>query len=209
MTWRVLAAGALIGTSTLAMAGPTGCIIIPIADILRHREVTYGYSLGGTERNIDKSIWHSHCLTIGLFDRIEVGFDNDFLGTTTYNAKILLWETPETGQMALSAGIQNWDGSSYSEPYLVGRYDLPFCRVHVGALRDDRWRLIAGVDFPIFGDWTGAIDFRSGPGSQIWAGFSAPIPGIDGLSLDVYGGFPIERSEGIQYSIGVTYFFRF
>lgn len=209
MKWRTISAWALLGISTAAYAGPTGCCVIPIADILRHREGIIGYAMSGTERNVDKAIGHGHYLSLGLFDRIEFGYDNDFNGSTVYNAKILLYETPETGKMAVAAGIQNWDGHGYSEPYLVGRYDLPFCRLHFGALKDDRWRMIAGTDFPLFGSCTGAIDFTSGPGSRIWASFSAPIPGIDGLAVTFFGGFPIERSEGVQWSVDISWSFRF
>jgi hypothetical protein len=209
MKWRILAAWACLGLVGIAHAGPTGCCVIPIADILRHREAFFGYTIGGTERNVDKSISHANYLTIGLFDRIEFGYDNDFNRNTVYNAKVLLWEAPKTGQMAVSAGFQNWDGKGYLEPYVVGRYDLPFCRLHLGALRDDRWRLIAGTDFPLFGSCTGAIDFMSGPGARMWTSFSLPVPKCPGLALTFFAGFPMQRSEGIQWMVDLNWKFRF
>jgi hypothetical protein len=198
----VLAAGS-------AYAGPTGCASIPIADILRHREAASGYFINGTERNVDRAITHSAYLLVGLFDRIEVGLDTDFNGSNVYNAKILLYESPDAGRIALSAGVQNWNGSASAEPYLVGRYDLPFCRLHVGALKQDSWRAIVGLDFPIFGDGSGMIDFTSGPGSRIWTGIFLPIPKVDGLAFEAYAGFPTQRSEGIQWSVGLSFAFRF
>lgn len=209
MAVRGLAMMTMFGAAMAASAGPTMLNFIPVADILRHREAAIAYTISGTEKGIDPTVTHAHAITIGLFDRLEVGYDNDFLGSTTLNAKILLLEEPVDGKWALSAGIMNWDLYGYSEPYLVGRYDLPSCRLHLGAIRDDRWRLIAGVDFPIFGDWTAMLDYKSGPGSYTWFGLSAPIRGVEGLSVWAGVGYPMTRSDGVQWSASLTYVVRF
>lgn len=209
MKLRAWMTGCVMGAVVGVQAGPTMLNFIPVADILRHREAMIAYSIYGSEKNIDPTVTHAHAITIGLFDRLEIGYDNDFKGSTTFNAKLLLLEEPEDGKWALSAGIMNWDLYGYSEPYAVARYDLPFCRLHLGAIRDDRWRLIAGVDFPLFGDWSGMIDFKSGPGSYTWFGLSAPIKGIEGLSIWAGVGYPSTRSDGVQWSASLTYVVRF
>lgn len=204
--------GLLIGGVLLAAtakAGPTGCASIPIADILRHREALAGYFVSGTERHIDRAITHTGDILIGLFDRIEMGIDSDFNGSTVYNAKILLFESPNDARFAVALGLQNCDLSRSAEPYAVARYDLPFCRLHFGALKHDSWRLIVGLDFAIFGDGAAMIDFTSGPGSRVWTGVSLPIPKLEGLAFEAYAGFPTQRSEGMQWSVGLTYAFRF
>lgn len=126
MKLRAWMTGCVMGAVVGVQAGPTMLNFIPVADILRHREAMIAYSIYGSEKNIDPTVTHAHAITIGLFDRLEIGYDNDFKGSTTFNAKLLLLEEPEDGKWALSAGIMNWDLYGYSEPYAVARYDLPF-----------------------------------------------------------------------------------
>lgn len=130
----VLISLGVVGT-TAAWAGPTGLLIIPIADILGHGEAAYTYALSGNERNIDKGYVHGHGLQLGVADRIEFGFDNDFFGGTTYNAKMLLVDDKKDGRYALSFGLLNM-GDTKGDMYLVGRYNLSErCRLHCGYMQ--------------------------------------------------------------------------
>ena len=184
--------------------------MIPIADILRHREAFAYYGAAGTERHIDKKITHANSINVGLFDRVELGYDNDFEGNTVYHGKLLLWES-EKVDAAVSAGWMNWDPKSdYGEPYVVARYGIPNGpRLHVGAMRNDRWRAMFGVDHGLGNDWTVAADYVSGPDAYVWLGATYNIAKMPGVSISGNAGVPIRRSDGYQYSVFVNYGFRF
>ncbi len=198
-----------LGLVGLAHAWPTSCCVIPIADILKHREV-YGYfSFTGNERNIDRQTYYFNSLNVGLFDRIELGYDNDFLGATVYHAKLLLCEGTKT-DYGVSVGYMNWSPADhYGEAYIVGRYGLPNgLRFHAGALQNDRWRVMAGVDYGI-GNWTLAADWMSGPNNTLWTGATYDIACVPGLSVSGFVGFPSVKSDGIQHQFSVNFAFRF
>jgi hypothetical protein len=187
-----------------ALAWPTGLASIPIADILGHREALVSYGVFGTEQNVDKRIYHSQGLVVGLFDRLELGYDNDFEGTTELNAKVLLFEDPDEAAWAVSAGVMGFvDGKG--SPYIVGRHDFRGFRAHAGMLRQDGDRLMLGFDGEAFGDCVWMLDHTTGPGAMTWAGLDVPINAVPGLWVTGTIGFPHRRSDGIQGSLEVSF----
>ena len=209
MIGRSFTAVLVAALSGLAMAGPTGLSNIPTADILRHREMLLAYGASGTERHIDKSIGHYSGLQLGLFDRLELGIDNDFMGSTVSNAKLLLWESPNEGRSAVSIGVQNWATDNTADHYIVGRYDMPSFRLHLGAMRTDRWLVFAGIDFPVNEQWTALLDFTSGPSSSTWFGLDYAIPNINGLNITCMAGVTAVKSAGLKRAIHASYGLRF
>lgn len=197
------------GLTAGALAGPTGCCVIPIADILKHREVFAYYGVSGNERNVDKSVGHAWSINVGLFDRVEVGFDNDTMGGTLLHGKVNLYEAT-TQDMGLTVGWMNWSvENTYAEPYLVGRYGFANGpRLHVGTTRNDRWRVMLGADYSA-GDWTWAVDWTSGPNSTTWAGFTYGIARVPGLSVSAYVGLPSVKADGIQHQVLLNYALKF
>src|ERR1051325_11373923 len=102
----VLAAAA--GGATLVAASPTQLFLIPIADILKNRAAFIDLFVTGTERNVSKGYGYSQAGTFGLFDRMELGFTNDFLGNSTWDVKVQIFESPpEIPGAALSIGVEN------------------------------------------------------------------------------------------------------
>ncbi len=193
-----------VGLAVTVKAGPSGLVSIPIADILRHRELLAGYGASATEQNVSKLIGHTAGVEIGLFDRFELGYDTDFLGGNVFNAKALLLEDKDSGY-AFSAGFQNYmPKTRYIEPFAVGRYNFKDFRLHAGWLKTDTSRLICGVDFPI-GNATGMIEHTGGPGSVTQFGVSFPVPQLQGLSVLMSVGLPSRRSDGISGGILINY----
>ncbi len=197
-----------LGTVTLAAvanAGPLGLLSIPIADILRHREMEVGLSASGNERRIDPGYSWAPYVQGGLYDKVDLGYDNDFLGRTDFNFKALLVE--KTG-FAFSVGMT---GLSFRgerpTPYAVSRFDMGKVRLHAGVMRDDRYRGMIGVDAEVVDGITFMADCITGPGSVAWAGlnFRTPVPG---LTVSIAGGVPFRRSEGVQHQIGLAYNFK-
>jgi hypothetical protein len=189
---------------SVVLAWPTSLASIPIADILGHRELLANYGVFGTEQNVDKRIYHSQGLTVGLFDRVELGYDTDFEGTTELNAKLLLIEDPSEAAWALSVGVMGFvDGKG--SPYVVGRHDFTGFRAHAGLLRQDGDRLMLGFDGEAFGDCTWMVDYTSGPGATTWVGLDVPIRQVDGLSLFAAVGVPHRRSDGLQAQLALYY----
>src|SRR5690349_17614909 len=203
----VVAGTALLSGS--AFASGTALFLIPIADILGHREGftyvgTYGY-----ERGVDSRYYHYNAVTIGLFDRVELGFDNDFAGFTTYNAKVQILNG-ESGDpnLRLSAGLANINGR-HSDPYGVATYDFPQFRLHGGIWRiDGSNQGFIGTDFPL-GEATGSLEYLGGPDGQAWASVFFPINQVPGLGLNLSVGLPNRRDDGVQHSALLFYGFKF
>lgn len=209
MKFRVLLAAFVSLCAVPAPAMITTLINIPIADILGHREVAISYGLTGNERSVDPRYSHYGSLNVGLYDKAEVAVGTDFAGTTTVHAKLLLYESEGPRKLAVSAGVMNFEGRGHADAFLVGRLDLNGCRLHAGYLHNDTDRVILGADFPLATDWSGLVEYTSGPHGYAWAGINAPIPGVNGLSLMVAVGMPSVRGDGIQHQVAVTYGFRF
>lgn len=196
-------------SSTAAFAGPTGLVSMPIADILGHREYLHTWTMFGTEKNIDSRWYHSHAGLVGLFDRAEVGFDNDFMGNTTLNAKVLLFEEPKDAKYALSAGTVGWkDGNGTN--YVVGRYDFDQFRVHAGWLNDGENRLMVGIDGALGkSGMSWSLEHTTGTGARSWVGLSVPFEQIKGFSVLLGVGVPNKKEEGVQFAVTFNYGFKF
>lgn len=167
---------------------------MPIADILGHREVVWTYTANGNEKNISGGMYgHSHNGIVGLFDRIELAYTNDFTGSTTYGAKVLLFENMK---MALSAGVVNYD-CHRADPYVVGRMDFDKLRVHAGIIRDDRHRIMLGADFDFGKGVSGMVDWVSGPSNYVSLGFNWNVPNVPGLAIMPMIGLPSKRGDGL------------
>jgi len=202
--------GTILGCcmAAFSLAAPTGLIVIPIADILRHRELSGNHAITGTERNIDKRYYHSGGLTLGLADRVEVGVSTGYLGVHTWDAKLLLAEGEHKGVgYAASIGIANGFGKQV-DPYAVGRVDFAKLRLHGGA-----WRLgnvvqgIAGADYELAEKWVLMADHIGGREGYTWVAASYDVGG--GLSIMGALGRPNTRSDGYQHQVVFTYTVRF
>lgn len=205
---RAFRLSALAGSLFLACASqatPTGLFLMPIADILKHREAFAFAGLLGYERNVSKGHDYFNAATVGLYNKVEVGYDSDFMGSISGNVKLQLFEGKGT---ALSVGVVNWRGDAV-DPYIVGRYDGKGYRLHGGVWRTGgTGRLMLGTDFPVAEGLTGSLEFLSGPGSQGWAGLFYAIPGIPGLGVQVAAGISSDHSAGIQHSALLFYSFK-
>lgn len=202
---RAVVLSSLLFATTVAQAGPTGLFLMPIADILKHREIGITAGSLGYERRVSKGYDHYNSVTVGLFDKIEVGYDNDFRHTTSGNVKLQLHEGKGT---ALSVGVQYWSGKE-AEAYAVGRYDGKGYRLHGGVLHSlGANRLMLGTDFPIGRDCTGSLEFVGGPGSQGWASIYYAIPQAPGLGVQLAVGASSDHAVGVQHSALLYYQFR-
>jgi hypothetical protein len=203
-----LLAGTIVGAlGCMASAGPTALAMMPIADILKHRETQL--ELGAFASDVDRRYSFYQAGTVGLFDRIELGYDIDFLGDTRFHVKLQLFETPpDTPGSAVSVGVMGVRGRE-SEPYAVGRYDLSNFRLHAGVWRTmGATRLAVGADFEVFGEGVASLEFLSGPSSQTWASLYYPIQQVPGLGAFVAVGFSSDRSEGTMHLATLIYNFR-
>lgn len=198
---------ACIALGSTTWAGYTALNYVPIADILRHREAIFAYSLTGYERNIDKRYYHTNELTIGLLDRVEIGYVNDFADSTSINAKVLLLD----GYRGLSAsvGVSNWVDRS-ADPYLAMSYDMKCCRVHGGLWRQGGvGTAFIGVDFGL-GDSISIMGehVTSGIGST-WLGAYYELKQVPGLGVQFAVGVPNDRSLPTAHMLYISYGYRF
>ncbi|MCX7799074.1 MAG: hypothetical protein N2109_01885 [Fimbriimonadales bacterium] len=201
--WRM---GAVLGAALAApavWAGTTALNAMPIADVLGHREAMLYLWTQGNERRVDPVYHHGGSLQVGLWDRLEIGYDDDFEGTATWNAKLLLAEGPAG---ALSVGWQSIEGDR-ATPFVVGRLDFRGWRLHAGWLRDGVSRPIAGVDAPL-GSWTVMADWIGGDGATAWFGVCGEVL-TPGLCLTLSVGVPERRSDGVQHVLCLQYGVRF
>lgn len=196
LSFLVLTGGAL------AHATPTILVSMPVADILRHRELSLGYTIAGSP-NGSRDVLHVPGFEIGLFDRVEFGFDSDLRGGNTLDAKVLLWESE---MAALSVGILGWQ-DNVSSRYIVGRYDYKGMRFHGSLMRTPDANVAQfGIDFA-FGPGTVMADYTSGRGGYTWLGYA--FSPMDHVSVTLAGGRPTDASGGYQYYATVTYGMRF
>ncbi len=194
--------------SACAHAGPTALFLIPISDVLKHREAFVYLGTQGNERNVDKKYYHYFAATVGVFDWLELGVDDDLEGLTTYNFKVNLFQRPKQApKLGLSVGATGMKDRDW-DPYAVASYDLKNGRLHGGV-----WSIggvnrgFAGVDFPV-GNSTATIEYIGGPGATTWASLFVPVAKVEGLGVLVAVGFPSKRSDGIQHSALIYYAFR-
>lgn len=192
-----------LGIVAIAPASETFLISMPIADILGHREVCAIVCATGTERKIDRGYAWGQGLELGLGDRLEFGYDNDCLGSTLLNAKLQLGAGDD---WAVSMGFNGaTPGGRAANHYVVGRFDFANVRLHGGLLRNDRHRLMVGLDGDLGGGWSYMVDHISGPGSYTWLGLNMPV---GQLCLTVAGGMPGRREDGVQHMISLTAYFK-
>lgn len=192
-----------------ATAGPTALNWMPVADVLAHREGALSQYWYGTERKIDPRWYPGWSVQVSWADRVELGLDNDFSGTTLANLKVSLVDgNKRLPNFALSAGAMNWSGKDV-DPYVVARYDLSGLRFHGGWVRTGgASRLMAGVDFPLFAGVTGMIDGTTGPDSVWWFGAAGNVDALPGLNYWLGAGVPTRKSDGTQFGVLVGYYFR-
>lgn len=188
-------------------AWPTALNWMPIADILRDREVVLMHSVAGTAAEFGGNGTHSGSFLMGLGDRLEVGFDTDYKRGYSLNAKLLLYEEPTEGRYALSAGVLNFAGTEFDE-YVVARYDFPQFRFHAGWMYDTDSRLLLGVDFPMFGDWSGMVEHVSGEDGYTYLGLYGYVKGVEGLSFGACVGLPNDDDNEVVYNGYVMLSFR-
>ncbi|MEQ1821756.1 MAG: hypothetical protein ABL949_04550 [Fimbriimonadaceae bacterium] len=203
---RILVTTGLLTLTAASFASGTALCIMPIADILGHREVSYTYGFAGNEKNISGGAYsHGHSFVVGALDRVEFGFANDFQGNTTYGAKLLI---KDDAFCALSVGLWNYDNHK-SDPYLVARKDFDKFRLHGGVIRDDRYRLMFGADYDLGSDWSLMADWMSGPNNAFNFGINIPVKQLPGLVITPIVSFPSVKSDGIAHSVSFAYGIRF
>ena len=198
---------ALTMGAAYAAASITALTAIPIADILGHREVVVGYLAFGNENRVDKKIYHYGYTTVGIGDFAEVAYADDFEKGQTTHFKVKLLEGDN---YMLSAGAMNYEGKGIMADYFVaGRYDYQNVRFHFGYLKNDEHRGFFGLDFPLFGDWTGMLEWTTGPEAYGWASLNIPVRQLPGFNLWLGAGIPSDRdAQGLQYTVGFWYGFK-
>ena len=198
---------AMVAGACITNASVTALTMIPVEDILGHREVTVGYLAFGNEAKIDKKIYHYGWVTVGIGDVAEVAYGDDFEKGQTTHIKFKLLEGDN---YMLSVGAMNYEGKGLqADVFAAGRYDWQNFRFHFGYLKNDEHRGFLGVDFPLFGDCTGSLEWITGPGAYGWASLNVPIKQLPGFNLWLGAGLPSDaESQGYQYTFGFWYGFK-
>ena len=187
----------------------TGLVVMPIADVLRHREAAFELELTGNERNVSKGYEYANSLTMGLFDRLEIGYESDFLGSVTANVKLLLFEDPHSlPHFALSVGANNWRGKDV-DPYAVARFDGAGYRLHAGCWRTmGSARAMFGIDVPAGVGLTASLECLCGRGGASWAGLAYTPSFAPGFEAQIAVGIPFNHSQGLEHSFTLAYIFK-
>ncbi len=209
MGLKVPLAMAFLFVASYANAGISALTVIPIADILGHREAVIGYNAYFNERNIDKKVYHYSYVCVGVGDFAEVAYGDSLEKEQTFHIKVKLLEG---SNYMVSAGAMNMGEQSgiKADWFVAGRYDIKDLRVHFGYLKDDEERGFVGVDFPIFGNCTGMLEWVTGPGAYGWVSLNVPVKQLPGLNLWLAAGIPSDRkAQGNQSTVGVWYGFKF
>jgi len=198
MGFKLPLAMALLAFAGAASASVTALTVMPIADVLKHREVVIGYSISGNERNIDKDHIHYAWTTIGIGDGLEFAYGNDLRGQYTLHAKAQLYSGKNC---ALSIGAMNFMGDGLQcDTFVVGRYDMPGYRLHAGYQHDTEHRGIFGMDCPIFGNCTLMLEWKTGPSATGWYSVNIPIKQLPGWNIQLGGSVPADHHEGYQHT---------
>lgn len=187
-----------------ANAFPTALVSIPVADILKHREVVLGHTLKGFDNKFDGRYSNFTSVTIGLFDRVEVGASTDYLGNNAWSAKALVYESDMGG---FSVGLMN-AADKRVDPYAVGRLDFGKLRVHGGIGRFDNLRTgMIGVDYGFSDSIILQADHTGGSGGYTW--FAASVLLGEGFSVQGAYGRPNNSANPDSHFVYVGYGFRF
>ena len=194
--------------SSQAHAFSTSLINFPIADILKHREGLYYVGFGGYARNINKGFSWYQSATFGLFDKAEIGFSNDFLGSTLLDGKVQIYDSPKQG-VSLSFGVNQYDTvTGKSDTFLAYRKDMGNFRFHAQAYKSEKIVGVFGVDFGWANGWSGAIEHVTGFDSEVWLAMNSPVF-ADRFSVMFATRVPWNGGPGIQYQACLNYGFRF
>lgn len=212
---HVTSVGCACVLAATAAAGPTGLFVIPVADVLGHGEASYSYSVSGNEKSVDPRYYHAHGFEVGMLNRIELGFDNDFAGSSSYNFKLLLVDDPRDGRYALSVGATGYGDEQTPGTFVVGRYNLGDHRLHAGYWQSGGNRFMAGIDGecrrlgrPLCGA-TYSLERVWGPDAFTTFALYFDIEQVSGLSAAIGVTVPDDRSAGVQHSVSLTYGFKF
>ena len=194
---------------TFASASITALNVMPISDTLAHREA--GITYVGAASQHDNRYGHTNGLQIGLFDRAEVGFDNDFFGKTVWNAKLNLFENPKFAPgTSLSIGAMNCHQDNKTDWFAVGRKDFANFRLHGGfMLNDGVKRGMFGIDFAFGEECTLMIEHIAGANEYSWGGVSYAPKALPGITIGAAIGLPNRKSDGTQHYLTAGYGFRF
>jgi hypothetical protein len=207
LTWLGLGA-VLVSTAT---ATPTALNVIPIADTLKHREAVLNYTVTGQEAKISKQYAHGNFVQVGLLDKLELGYDNDFNGNTFLNGKLNVMDGDQKflKGVALSVGVTGVKGKNV-DPYVVARKDFGKLRIHGGW-----WRVakvnsaIWGADYEVSDAVTLMVDHISGTNNYTYVGLYTDVPAIKGLNIGAAMGFNGNKANGKVHLVSVSYGFRF
>ncbi len=197
---KLLIAAALVATSAIALAGPTGLNMVPTADTLGHRNAAYNYFANGTEHGVSKRYTHVQGLQIGLGDRFEFGVDNDFAKVWDWNAKVKVWESADASQAA-SFGVLRATGSN-SDSYLALRQDFDAGRLHFGVSSFNSGTMMAGWDMPL-GPGVLMADTSTGANGFWSVGWFQTVQADWGLSLTAAIVVPYDSSQPVSHFAGL------
>lgn len=190
----------LAGAASTAYCWTSSLNLIPVAEVLKHREISIGYGITGDPQSES----HDASLQIGLFDRIEIGTDQNLRGQGTWNLKVKIVEAADT---AIAVGFTDHSGRT-TNWFGVASQSVGKLTLHGGWWRtDDRSSLIVGAEYEI-GEISLMADHISGSEGSTWLGLSAPIAHVPGLEFGTALGVPNRRS-GLLHTFYVTYTFRF
>lgn len=207
---RGLLSFGLAGLCGIAAATPTSLIMLPVADILGHREVSVNTTAVGFEKSVDPKTYWTGGLTIGLFDRVELGVDTDFEGGRLNDIKVNFLEDEKLG-LAFSGGFMNISQRDRTiDKYLVARKDFKGFRLHAGYLYSDMHRGFVGADFELPNGYSAAVEHLGGPNSVTWVALNVPLKlAKQEICLTLAGGFPSVKADGNQWMVSAAYGFRF
>lgn len=196
---------AVLALPSLAAATETTLIAMPIADVLGHREGVWTLTANGHFERVKVLYSDTHGIELGLGDRIEFGYDNDFLGATVLNAKL---QVGSGKNWAMAVGVNGFTpGGTSVGHYVVGRLDFASFRLHAGVMRDNEVRAEFGIDGALPHGWAWMLEYISGNERRPWAAVNIPIGA--NLTLALQGGIPCRKGEQWEHGIGLTAGFRF
>lgn len=187
-----------------ATAGATALNVIPTADVIGSREAVLTHSVAGEQGRMRHT--HAYSGQFGLGDRLEAGFDADYAGGTTLNAKVRLWES-RNGRLAVAGGFTNFRKQS-GDGYIVATGDQGAYRLHGGWMNDGQKRWFVGADTVVFGDVSLMAEHLGGRGGSTYVGFAAPIKGVRGASFGAFFGKPNTRHHPQEHGAFVSFGFR-
>jgi hypothetical protein len=199
---KLLIAAALAATSAIALAGPTGLNMVPTSDTLGHRQAAYTYFANGTEHSVTKRYTHVHGIQVGMGDRFEFGFDNDFAKAWDWNAKVKLWESADASQAA-SFGVMRAT-SPGTDSYLALRQDFDAGRLHFGVSSFNAGTLMAGWDMPL-GPGVLMADTSTGAAGFWSVGYYQTVQADWGLGLSAAVIVPYDSSQPTNHFFGLTW----